>query len=114
MHKEGKVIRAPLIVAGEIPERLYAVCPLRILARSPATDKDGYPLEHNSNLWGTTEFIRLGDLSAQHIDIPSGGRVRVLTDDMDVLKNEVSSSHNSFPFLAHRFSTQLAVSFRFG
>ena len=66
--------------------------------RRPA-DKEGYPLENNGDLRGATEFIRLGDFTSQHIHVPSGRRLRVLTDDVDVLKNEARISHNGFPYL---------------
>ena len=110
MYTEGKVIRAPLIVAGKIPERLYTVCPVRILPRSPPTDKDSYPLENNGNLRGATEFIRFGDFTAQHVRVPSGRRLRILTDDVDVLENEASISHSGFPFLTPLFPIQLGSS----
>ena len=92
---------------SKIPERLYTVCPLRILARSPSTDKDRYPLENNGNLKGTTEFIRLGDFTTQHVRVPSGSGLRILTDDVYVLKNEAGLSHNGFPFLPLLLSMQL-------
>ena len=97
MYTEGKVIHAPFVMASKIPERLYAVCLVGILARSSSTDKEGYPLENNGNLRGPTEFIRLGDFAAQHVRVPSSRGLWVLTDDVDVLKNEASISHNGFP-----------------
>ena len=110
MHPEGKVIHAPLIVASEIAEGSYTVCPVRILARSPSPDEDGYPFKDNGNLRGTTQLIRLGDFASQHVRVPSGRRLRILTDDVDVLKNDASISHSGFSSLATLPSIQLGSS----
>ena len=113
MYTERKVIHTPLIVASKIPKRSYAVCPVWILAWSLPADKDGYPLENNGNLWGPTKFIRLGDFATQHVRVPSSSRMWVLTDNVDVLKNEASISHNGFPFLSPLSSMQLGSSYLF-
>ena len=110
MYTEGKVIHAPLIVARKIPEGSYTVCPVRILARSPSPDEDGYPFKDNGNLWGATKFIRLGDFATQHVRVPSGSRMWVITDNVDVLKNEASISHNGYPFLTPLPPIQLGSS----
>ena len=56
MDAERKVIRAPLIMTDKILEKLYAVCPGRLLTRPLATDKDSGALKSNTNLRGTAEF----------------------------------------------------------
>jgi len=85
-HMEAKVVRAPM----------QALFPVRLLTRSLATDNDGGALEGDKNLRGATNFIANDDFAAQLVHVPGCSGLRVLTDEVDMVKNDAGITHNGF------------------
>lgn len=86
MHMEAKVIRAPF----------QTLFPARLLTRSLATDNNGGTFKSNENLRGTANFMAVDDFAAQFFRIPGCSGLRVLTDEVDVVKYDAGIIHNDF------------------
>ena len=79
LHTKAKVIGSPF----------HPLFGDHFLARSPSPDDDGGVPKGNDDLGGTANFLAVNNLAVQLLNIPSCGGFRVLTDDVDMVKNNV-------------------------
>jgi hypothetical protein len=89
LYLETIVIRAPM----------HTLFSARLLTRSLTTDHHDGTLEGYKNLRGATYFIAADDFAAQFVHIPGCSGLRVLTDVVDMVKNDAGIRHNNFPLL---------------
>jgi hypothetical protein len=83
MYMETKMIRTPY----------QALFHIRLLTRSLATDNYGGAFEGDENLRGTTNFSAADYFAAQFVGVPGCSGLGILTDEVDMVKNDVDITH---------------------